>query len=114
MVEAVPKNKIHLYGIADIGNTELNIGESAPISGMIEKPPKEEAPSNLAVVGRYVLPPQIMSILKEVKPGAGGEIQLTDAIDILLKEHDVNAYRMQSRTHDCGNKAGYVLSLIHI
>lgn len=114
MVEAVPENKIHLYGIADIGSTTLGMGESTPISSMIEKPLKDEAPSNLAVVGRYILPPQIMSILKKVKPGAGGEIQLTDAIDILLKDHEVNAYRMQSSTHDCGNKAGYVMANIAV
>ena len=108
MVEAVPEDEISLYGIADIGGAELGMGKTAPISAMVEKPSKEEAPSNLAVVGRYVLPGEVMKILKKTKPGAGGEIQLTDALDELQKKAPLDAYRMSSVTHDCGNKLGYI------
>jgi UTP--glucose-1-phosphate uridylyltransferase len=108
MVEAVPDEEIHQYGIADIGAETLGVGQTAPLSAMVEKPKREEAPSNLAVVGRYVLPAQVMQLLKETKPGAGGEIQLTDALDELLKTDSLDAYRMASITHDCGNKLGYL------
>lgn len=108
MVEAVPEEQIHQYGIADIGENELSVGKTAALSAMVEKPQAEEAPSNLAVVGRYVLPAKVMQILKDTKPGAGGEIQLTDALDELLKTDTLDAYRMASITHDCGNKLGYL------
>ena len=108
MVEAVPDDQIHQYGIADIGGAELSVGNTSPLSAMIEKPKREDAPSNLAVVGRYVLPNQVMQLLKNTQPGAGGEIQLTDALDELLKHDSLDAYRMSSITHDCGNKLGYL------
>lgn len=108
MVEAVPDEEIHQYGIADIGGKELGIGKTSPLSAMVEKPKTEDAPSNLAIVGRYVLPAKVMQLLKETKPGAGGEIQLTDALDQLLTQDSMDAYRMSSITHDCGNKLGYL------
>ena len=108
MVEAVPDDQIHQYGIADIDGAELGVGKASPLSAMVEKPKFEDAPSNLAVVGRYVLPNQVMQLLKNTKPGAGGEIQLTDALDELLKHESMDAYRMSSITHDCGNKLGYL------
>lgn len=108
MVEAVPEDQIHQYGIADIKGVEICVGKTAPLGAMVEKPQKEEAPSNLAVVGRYVLPNQVMQLLKDTPPGAGGEIQLTDALDELLKHDSMDAYRMSSITHDCGNKLGYL------
>jgi UTP--glucose-1-phosphate uridylyltransferase len=108
MVEAVPDEDIHQYGIADIGGADLEIGNTSALSAMVEKPKFEDAPSNLAVVGRYVLPAGVMQILKNTQPGAGGEIQLTDALDELLKTDVLDAYRMASATHDCGNKLGYL------
>lgn len=108
MVEAVPDDQINQYGIADIGGIELGVGQTEALRAMVEKPKREEAPSNLAVVGRYVLPNQVMQLLKNTKPGAGGEIQLTDALDDLLKHDSMDAYRMSSITHDCGNKLGYL------
>jgi|TARA_B110000483_G_scaffold216665_1_gene268374 UTP--glucose-1-phosphate uridylyltransferase len=108
MVEAVPDNQIHQYGIADIGGADLEIGNTSALSAMVEKPKIEDAPSNLAVVGRYVLPGEVMQILKNTKPGAGGEIQLTDALDELLITDALDAYRMACATHDCGNKLGYL------
>ncbi|MBT5558854.1 MAG: UTP--glucose-1-phosphate uridylyltransferase GalU [Proteobacteria bacterium] len=108
MVEAVPDQEIHQYGIADIGGAELGIGKTSALSAMVEKPKTEDAPSNLAIVGRYVLPAKVMQLLKNTQPGAGGEIQLTDALDELLKQDSMDAYRMSSITHDCGNKLGYL------
>ncbi len=108
MVEEVPLEQVHLYGIADCKGETPAAGESVAIQKMLEKPNQEQAPSNLAVVGRYVLPARVMELLKETQPGAGGEIQLTDALDQLLSEQTVEAYRMTGKTYDCGNKLGYV------
>jgi UTP--glucose-1-phosphate uridylyltransferase len=82
---------------------------------MVEKPKPADAPSNLAVVGRYVLPGRIFQLLEQTKPGAGGEIQLTDAIEALLKEQGkVLAYRFEGTRFDCGNKAGLVRATMHM
>ncbi len=108
MVESVPQDKVHLYGIADCSGVKPAAGESAAICAMVEKPETKDAPSDLAVVGRYVLPGRVMELLKDTKPGAGNEIQLTDALDELLKEQKVEAYRMTGKTYDCGNKLGFL------
>ena len=108
MVGEVPVDKVHLYGVADCNNIIPNAGESVAIKGLVEKPAQDEAPSNLAVIGRYILPAHVMTLLAEGKPGAGGEIQLTDAIDALLTEQAVDAYKMMGETYDCGEKLGYV------
>lgn len=108
MVGEVPDDKVHLYGIADCDGLVPAFGQSAAIKGLVEKPSQDEAPSNLAVIGRYVLPGRIMSLLADGKPGAGGEIQLTDAIDALLAEQSVEAYKMMGTTYDCGEKLGYL------
>lgn len=108
MVGEVPVDKVHLYGIADCNGIAPTLGHSTAIKKLIEKPLQAEAPSNLAVIGRYVLPARIMALLAEGKPGAGGEIQLTDAIDALLTEQAVEAYNMTGKTYDCGEKLGYL------
>ncbi|MGB1340503.1 MAG: UTP--glucose-1-phosphate uridylyltransferase GalU [Cycloclasticus pugetii] len=108
MVGEVPDDKVQLYGIADCEGIVPALGQSAAIKGLVEKPAQNESPSNLAVIGRYVLPGEIMSLLAEGKPGAGGEIQLTDAIDTLLTEQPVEAYKMMGETYDCGEKLGYL------
>ncbi|MBN1007667.1 UTP--glucose-1-phosphate uridylyltransferase GalU [Amphritea pacifica] len=108
MVESVPQDKVHLYGVTDCKGIKPAAGESTPICAMVEKPKAEDAPSDLAVVGRYVLPARVMELLADTKPGAGGEIQLTDALDELLKEQTVEAYRMTGKTYDCGNKLGFL------
>lgn len=108
MVETVPADKVNLYGIADCQQETPSAGESVRVSGFVEKPPVSEAPSDLAVVGRYILPPRIMQLLATTQPGAGNEIQLTDALDALLEEQSVEAYRMQGKTYDCGNKSGFL------
>jgi UTP--glucose-1-phosphate uridylyltransferase len=83
-----------------------------PLKGIVEKPAKDQAPSRLAVVGRYVLPARILSLLAQTPPGAGGEIQLTDAIAALMHEEFVDAYRMAGKTYDCGSKLGYLEAIL--
>lgn len=108
MVEKVPKAKVNQFGIVDLDGQELAPGECAPIKQMVEKPSLRQAPSDLAVVGRYVLPAKIWTLLQQVPPGAGDEIQLTDAIAALMKTENVEAYYMKGKSHDCGSKLGYM------
>ncbi|HIF9546471.1 TPA: UTP--glucose-1-phosphate uridylyltransferase GalU [Photobacterium damselae] len=112
MVEPVPMNDVSNYGVADIGGVELGAGESAPMTQVVEKPPVEEAPSNLAIVGRYILPAEIWGLLEKTPIGAGGEIQLTDAIDMLMEKQVVDAFHMSGKSHDCGNKLGYMAAFV--
>ena len=90
----------------------MNAGESATIFDVVEKPEQDEAPSNLAIVGRYVLTPEIWPHLRTTQPGAGDEIQLTDAISELLKTGEVDAFCMQGKSHDCGDKLGYMKAFV--
>ncbi|UYF98698.1 MULTISPECIES: UTP--glucose-1-phosphate uridylyltransferase [unclassified Halomonas] len=107
MVEAVAQEEVYRYGIVDCD--EPNAGESANMRGVVEKPKPEEAPSRLSVIGRYVLPYRIMELLADQPPGAGNEIQLTDAIDRLMQEgQTVQAFRMHGRTFDCGHIEGWL------
>lgn len=108
MVEPVAWEDVTKYGVVDCLGKEISEGKTAAIDGMVEKPNIDAAPSNMAVVGRYVLPESIWQLLLETKPGAGGEIQLTDAIDKLIKTDDVEAYHIVGKSHDCGNKLGYM------
>ena len=111
-VEEVPQNETDKYGIVDATTID---DRSALIHHMVEKPKPADAPSNLAVVGRYVLPGRIFQLLEQTTPGAGGEIQLTDAIEALLKEQGkVLAYRFEGTRFDCGNKAGLVRATMHM
>ncbi|WP_411358899.1 MULTISPECIES: UTP--glucose-1-phosphate uridylyltransferase GalU [unclassified Pseudidiomarina] len=112
MVEKVPQAMVNQYGIADINGVDLSPGEQAPIKKLVEKPTVDKAPSDLAVVGRYVFPPALWSLLKRTPVGAGNEIQLTDAMDMLLAQQPVNAYYMKGRSNDCGNKLGYTQAFI--
>lgn len=108
MVENVPQEVAYKYGIVSIEGDAPEAGQHAPINGMVEKPKTGEEPSTLAVIGRYLLPGKIFPLLAETKPGAGGEIQLTDAIDTLRSEQGVDAYRMEGDTYDCGFALGYL------
>ncbi|RUO26347.1 UTP--glucose-1-phosphate uridylyltransferase [Aliidiomarina minuta] len=112
MVEKVPHEMVSNYGIADIGGAKLAAGEQAPISQLVEKPSVDSAPSDLAVVGRYVFTRELWPLLKVTPVGAGDEIQLTDAMAMLLEQQQVNAYYMKGKSHDCGNKLGYVKAFI--
>jgi UTP--glucose-1-phosphate uridylyltransferase len=115
-VEEVPKEKTHLYGIVD--------GEAAPqppfgarllrIRDLVEKPKPDKAPSNLAITGRYVLPPQIFDCLERTKPGAGNEIQLTDALRILAQEQGLWAYIYEGISYDAGDKLGFLKATVEI
>lgn len=112
MVEAVPDHLVDQYGIVDVAATP-NEGESITMQGIVEKPAVGTAPSNLSVVGRYILPAQIMGLLADTPRGAGNEIQLTDAIAALQRSETVEAYRMKGQTFDCGSKLGYLKAVLH-
>ncbi|MDG6774065.1 UTP--glucose-1-phosphate uridylyltransferase GalU [Thiomicrorhabdus sp. ZW0627] len=102
-LEEVPEDQVEKYGIAEVQGPDLRISE------LVEKPSIEEAPSNLSVVGRYIFTPRLMQLLKETKPGAGGEIQLTDAMDDLLKEEVMFGFEFKGgKSYDCGDKLGYL------
>ncbi|KKO46955.1 UTP--glucose-1-phosphate uridylyltransferase [Arsukibacterium ikkense] len=112
MVEPVPMANVSNYGVADVAGQMLQVGESVNMTAIVEKPRQEDAPSNLAVVGRYVFTPEIWPALQRTPLGAGDEIQLTDAIAILMKSQPVNAYHIIGRSHDCGNKLGYMQAFV--
>jgi UTP--glucose-1-phosphate uridylyltransferase len=115
-VEEVPREKTHLYGIVD--------GEPAPqppfgarlmrIRDLVEKPKPQNAPSNLAITGRYVLPPAIFDCLERTKPGAGGEIQLTDGMRILAQEQGLWAYIYDGISYDAGDKLGFLKATVEL
>jgi UTP--glucose-1-phosphate uridylyltransferase len=109
-VEEVPREQTDKYGIVDATPVSER---AALIKHVVEKPKPDVAPSNLAIVGRYVLPGRIFELLEKTKPGAGGEIQLTDAIAALLAQHKVYAYRFDGTRFDCGSKLGLVKATIH-
>jgi len=112
MVEAVPDELVDQYGIVDVATTPEE-GHSIVMQGIVEKPAVGTAPSNLSVVGRYVLPAKIMQLLEQTPKGAGNEIQLTDAIALLQQTESVEAYRMKGQTFDCGSKIGYLKAVLH-
>ncbi|WP_148254009.1 UTP--glucose-1-phosphate uridylyltransferase GalU [Aidingimonas lacisalsi] len=112
MVENVARELVYKYGIVELDEPGLEPGKSTSLIGMVEKPAVEDAPSTLAVIGRYLLPGAIFPILAQTPPGAGDEIQLTDAIDSLRSETGVSAYRMQGETYDCGHQLGYLEAIL--
>ena len=112
MVEAVPDYLVDQYGIVDVASSPAE-GQSVVMQGIVEKPAVGTAPSNLSVVGRYVLPAKIMQLLEQTPKGAGNEIQLTDAIAALQTTDTVEAYRMKGQTFDCGSKLGYLKAVLH-
>ena len=108
MVERVNPEVVESYGIADLGDLTLEPFKSVALKGLVEKPSPDHAPSNLAVLGRYVLPSNVLEFLKNTTTGVGGEIQLTDALDELLKLEGLNALETDAEIHDCGNKQGFL------
>jgi UTP--glucose-1-phosphate uridylyltransferase len=102
-VEQVPEADTHKYGIVDPAQRN---GRRISMKGMVEKPPRGEAPSNLSISGRYILQPQIFDLLATQGRGAGGEIQLTDAMARLMQDQSFTAYEYEGVTHDCGDKIG--------
>lgn len=104
-VDPVPEERVSSYGvIAPKGERD---GRLIQMSGMVEKPPREEAPSNLAITGRYILQPEIFGLLADQGAGAGGEIQLTDSMARLMEMQDFYAYEFEGAPYDCGSKLGY-------
>lgn len=108
-VEEVPPSETDKYGVV---KSELITDGLSRVSEIVEKPKPSEAPSNLAVVGRYILTSRIFDLLQETPRGAGGEIQLTDAIAALLKEEQVLAYQFKGTRYDCGSKLGYLMASV--
>ena len=108
-VDEVPHESIGSYGCIDPESAE---GDSMRVRAIVEKPDPQEAPSNLALIGRYVLAPEVMDILATVKPGAGGEIQLTDALAVLAEQGRLVAQRYRGRRWDAGTKLGYLQATV--
>lgn len=107
MVQPVPEDQVERYGIVDCGETRPQGGSGAALYDLVEKPSRSEAPSNLAIVGRYILPGSIMQLLHGTSAGAGGEIQLTDAIKSWVESGGkLHAFTMTGDLYDCGNKSG--------
>jgi UTP--glucose-1-phosphate uridylyltransferase len=104
-VEEVPQDQVSSYGVVGVGERR---GRSRRITSMVEKPKPAEAPSNLIITGRYILQPEIFDLLADQQTGAGGEIQVTDAILRLLKTQPGYAFQFEGRTFDCGSKLGFL------
>jgi len=104
-VEEVPADRVHMYGVVGIGK---NRGKAFSITKMVEKPSREEAPSNLTITGRYILQPEIFDLLATQERGTGGEIQLTDAMVALAKKQPFYGLKFEGRSFDCGSKIGFL------
>ncbi|MFZ7156511.1 UTP--glucose-1-phosphate uridylyltransferase GalU [Avibacterium avium] len=112
LVEPVSEQDISSYGIVDCEGVQFRPGESAKIKRIVEKPAVEDAPSNLAVVGRYVFSASIWDLLAKTPVGVGDEIQLTDAIDMLIEKETVEAFYQTGGNFDCGDKLGYMQAFV--
>ncbi len=108
-IEQVPRQTVNRYGIIDSESIAENLSK---VNAIVEKPAVEKAPSNLAVVGRYILTPRIFKLLEQTERGAGNEIQLTDAIAKLLKDESVLGYEFGGKRFDCGSKSGYLKATV--
>ena len=106
-IEEVPMNQTHKYGII-AGNLIDNSNDTYHVTDMVEKPNEQSAPSNMAIIGRYILTPDIFNILKSIKPDKNGEIQITDALLVQAKQSKVIAYKFKGRRFDCGGIEGYI------
>jgi UTP--glucose-1-phosphate uridylyltransferase len=104
-VEEVPADRVHMYGVVGVGKPH---GKAFSITGMVEKPKREEAPSNLSITGRYILQPEIFDLLATQEKGAGGEIQLTDSMVALAKKQNFFGLKFDGRSFDCGSKIGFL------
>jgi UTP--glucose-1-phosphate uridylyltransferase len=115
-VEEVPRESVHLYGIIDAtpANDPRWSGSLLRVKDLVEKPAADKAPSNLGVTGRYVLPPEIFEYLEQTAPGAGGEIQLTDGLRTLAQRQGLYATIYQGKTHDAGDKLGFLKATVEI
>lgn len=109
-VQSVPDEDVSKYGI--VKATNIYNGELFKVDDMVEKPAREEAPSNLAIMGRYVIHPDIFDILENLPPGSGGEIQLTDALKELNKRQQIYAYTFKGKRYDVGDRLGYLIATV--
>jgi len=109
-IEEVPMNQTHKYGII-AGNLIDNSDDTYRVTDMVEKPEVKSAPSNMAIIGRYILTPDIFNILKNIEPDNNGEIQLTDALLVQAKQSKVIAYKFKGRRFDCGGIEGYIQAI---
>ncbi len=109
-LEEVPMTEIHKYGVIEGKSCGNGIYK---ISDLVEKPAREKAPSNLAIIGRYILTPQIFGVLEKLPPGRGGEIQLTDGLKKLLKKEAIYGYLFKGRRYDAGDKLGYLKATVN-
>ncbi|RLQ21290.1 UTP--glucose-1-phosphate uridylyltransferase [Seongchinamella sediminis] len=110
-IQEVPMEEVHKYGV--IAGESLKDGIYR-VDDMVEKPDQKDAPSNLAIIGRYILTPDIFEIIEETEPGANGEIQLTDALQIQARRGCVMAYKFKGRRFDCGSVPGFVEATNHV
>ena len=108
MVERINSNMIENYGVVDLGGKDSSVFCSTLVKGLVEKPSPEEAPSNLAILGRYVLPAKVIDLLEHTVADKSGEIQLTDALGKLLKIDSLHAFETDADVYDCGNKQGFL------
>jgi len=115
-VERVPRERVHLYGIVDaVPEKDSQWGDKVlRVRDLVEKPTAEKAPSNLGITGRYVLPPEILEYLEQTKPGAGGEIQLTDGLRRLAADNRLLACVYDGRTYDAGDKLGFLQATVEL
>ena len=111
-IQEIPIHKSNKYGII-AGNLIDNSNNTYQVTDMVEKPEEKDAPSNMAIIGRYILTPDIFNILKNIKPGKHGEIQITDALKLQAKQGNVIAYKFKGRRFDCGSVKGYVEATNH-
>ncbi|MGO9359322.1 MAG: UTP--glucose-1-phosphate uridylyltransferase GalU [Xanthobacteraceae bacterium] len=108
-VEEVPMDAVHMYGVVGVGQQR---GDLFELKGMVEKPKREQAPSNLSITGRYILQPEIFKILATQERGAGGEIQLTDAMLKLAQTQAFYGFKFKGKSYDCGSKSGFLAANI--
>ncbi|MBY0334264.1 MAG: UTP--glucose-1-phosphate uridylyltransferase GalU [Acetobacteraceae bacterium] len=104
-IEEVPRERVNRYGVLDV---EKDMGRLVSVKGLVEKPPVEKAPSNLTIIGRYVLMPEVIGHLARMERGAGGEVQLTDGMARLIGTQPFHGVRYEGRRFDCGDKAGFL------
>jgi UTP--glucose-1-phosphate uridylyltransferase len=104
-IEEVPRERVNRYGVLDI---EKDMGRLVSVKGLVEKPPVDQAPSNLTIIGRYVLMPEVIGHLAKMEKGAGGEVQLTDSMAKLIGHQPFHGVRYEGRRFDCGDKVGFL------
>jgi UTP--glucose-1-phosphate uridylyltransferase len=104
-IEEVPRDRVHRYGVLDVAEDK---GRLVSVKGLVEKPSPDKAPSNLTIIGRYVLMPEVIGHLARMERGAGGEVQLTDGMASLIGAQPFHGLRYEGRRFDCGDKAGFL------